>query len=136
MDISVPLPLENVLLKLLRLSGHFLGKLEGRKEACAMCVQVRRKRNEGRTLKHPTHVNSVVFPCVAKCVVKNHVLPSGIVEICSNQNVQVFCYSYFRTSCDHSICFSVKTTVALISRFASRLLGANENNNHDCYQLE
>ena len=33
------------------LSGHFLGKLEGRKKACAMCAKVGRKRNEGRTFE-------------------------------------------------------------------------------------
>lgn len=33
------------------LSDHFLGKLEGRKKACAMCAKVGRKRNEGRTFE-------------------------------------------------------------------------------------
>ena len=33
------------------LSGHFLGKLEGRKKACAMCTKVGRKRNEGHTFE-------------------------------------------------------------------------------------
>lgn len=32
--------------------------------------------------KHLMHVNSVTFLCVTKCGVNNHVLPSGIVEIC------------------------------------------------------
>ena len=31
------------------LRGHFLGKVEGRKKACAMCSKAGRKRNEGRT---------------------------------------------------------------------------------------
>lgn len=33
------------------LSGHFLGKLEGWKKACAMYTKVGRKRNEGRTFE-------------------------------------------------------------------------------------
>ena len=32
--------------------------------------------------KHLMHVNSVTFLCVTKCGVNNHVLQSGIVEIC------------------------------------------------------
>jgi len=30
------------------LRGHFLGKLEGRKKACAMCSKAGRKRKEGQ----------------------------------------------------------------------------------------
>lgn len=33
------------------ISGHSLGKLEGRKKACAMCTKVGWKRNEGHTFK-------------------------------------------------------------------------------------
>lgn len=32
-------------------SGHFLGKLEGRKKPCAMCTKAGRKRNEGCTFE-------------------------------------------------------------------------------------
>ena len=33
------------------LGGHFLGKLQGRKKACAMCSKAGRKRSEGRTFE-------------------------------------------------------------------------------------
>ena len=33
------------------LGGHFLGKLQGRKKACAMCAKAGRKRSEGRTFE-------------------------------------------------------------------------------------
>ena len=33
------------------LGGHFLGKLVGRKKACAMCAKLQRKRPEGRTFE-------------------------------------------------------------------------------------
>ena len=34
-----------------KLKGHFLGKLQGRKKACAMCAKAGRKRDEGRTFE-------------------------------------------------------------------------------------
>ena len=33
------------------LKGHFLGKLQGRKKACAMCAKAGRKSDEGRTFE-------------------------------------------------------------------------------------
>ena len=33
------------------LKGHFLGKLQGRKKACAMCAKAGLKRDEGRTFQ-------------------------------------------------------------------------------------
>ena len=33
------------------LNGHFLGKIQGRKKACAMCAKAGRKRPEGRTFE-------------------------------------------------------------------------------------
>ena len=47
------------------------------------CAQkLAEKGMKAAPLKGLTHVNSVVFLCVAKCRVNNCVLPSGIVEIC------------------------------------------------------
>ena len=36
------------------LQGHFLGKLEGRKRACAMCAKAGRKRKEGQGRTYKT----------------------------------------------------------------------------------
>ena len=51
MDTNDPQTLESVLsppLQQENLRGQFLGKLEGRKRACAMCAKAGRKRKEGQ----------------------------------------------------------------------------------------
>ena len=76
------------------LRGHFLGKLEGRKKACATCAKAGRKRKEGqgRTFKTSYHVNSVAFLCVAKCGVKGLALMNGTARLCRNEETELFLY--------------------------------------------
>lgn len=52
----------------------------GKLESCAQTLA--EKGKEAAPSKHLMHTNSVAFLYVTKCGVSNHVLPSGMVEIC------------------------------------------------------
>ena len=63
------------------LSDHFLVKLEaGRK--LVPCAQKLEERIKAAPSKRPLHLNSMAFIC-CQCRVNNHVLPSSIVQSCT-----------------------------------------------------
>jgi len=45
--------------------------------------------------KHCTHVNSVAFLCVAKCVVKGLAFMNGTAKLCRNTKPQLFLYCMY-----------------------------------------
>ena len=45
--------------------------------------------------KHHTHVNSVMFLCVAKCGVKGLALMNGTAKLCRNKGTELFLYCIY-----------------------------------------
>ncbi|XP_015780543.1 PREDICTED: uncharacterized protein LOC107358459 [Acropora digitifera] len=63
------------------LGGHFLGKLQGRKKAVPCVQKLAGNAVKDAHSRHLSDVNSAVFHCVDKCVVKSPASPNGMEAI-------------------------------------------------------
>lgn len=53
------------------------------------------RKAKAAPLKHSTHVNNVVFLCVAKCGVKGLALMNGTAKPCRNTKIELFLYCIY-----------------------------------------